>query len=380
MAAHNADIIVIGAGMAGAAAAAHLSARGSVVLLEREAQPGYHSTGRSAALFTETYGNLTIRNLTKASRAFYLDRADGFAEHPILTPRGAMLYAPPEQTTALKGAWAEMSPLDPTIRWLGGGAARDLVPALRPDRVEAAILEPEAMDIDVHNLHQGYLRLFRRRGGRIETDAEVIGLSRTGRVWNLVTRAGEFAAPVVVNAAGAWADVVAGMAGLPPVGLQPKRRTAMIVPAPSGFDTQRWPMVIDADETGYFKPDAGKLLVSPADETPVEPQDIQPEELDLAIAIDRLEKATTLKIDRIERKWAGLRSFVPDHTPVNGFDPLAEGFFWLAGQGGYGIMTAEGMAKTAASLIATGALPAEITALGVTADSLGPGRFTGRIL
>jgi D-arginine dehydrogenase len=291
-----------------------------------------------------------------------------------------MLYAPPEQMATLNEVWAEMSPRDATLRLVDGNEARELVPALRPDRVEAAILEPEAMDIDVHNLHQGYLRLFRRLGGEIRTDAEVIGLSRTNGAWNVATRAGEFAAPVVVNAAGAWADVVAGMAGLPPVGLQPKRRTAMIVPAPSGFDTQRWPMVIDAEETGYFKPDAGKLLVSPADETPVDPQDIQPEELDVAIAIDRLEKATTLKIGRVERKWAGLRSFVPDHTPVNGFDPLADGFFWLAGQGGYGIMTAEGMAKTATSLITAGVLPGDIAALGITAESLGPARFTGRSL
>jgi D-arginine dehydrogenase len=378
MAAGHADIVVIGAGMAGAAAAAHLAAQGTVVLVEREPQPGYHSTGRSAALFTATYGNLTIRTLTHASRDFYLAWQDGFAEHRILSPRGAMLYAPPEQMPALRAMWAEMSPLDPTIRWIDGKEACELVPALRPDRVEAAILEPEAMDIDVHNLHQGYLRLFRRLGGRLETDAEATALSCAAGVWTVTTRAGEFAAPVVVNAAGAWADVVAGMAGLPPVGLQPKRRTAMIVPAPAGFNTRHWPMVIDAEETGYFKPDAGKLLVSPADETPVEPQDIQPEEIDVAIAIDRLEKATTLKIGRVERKWAGLRSFVPDHTPVNGFDPLAEGFFWLAGQGGYGIMTAEGMARTAASLIEIGALPHDIASLGITAESLGPARFTGR--
>ncbi|HEY1798271.1 MAG TPA: FAD-binding oxidoreductase [Stellaceae bacterium] len=375
MAAHHADIVVIGAGMAGAAAAAHLAAGAKVILIERESQPGYHSTGRSAALFTATYGNLTIRTLTHASRDFYLAWADGFTEHPILTPRGAMLYAPPEQMGTLNTMWGEMAPLDRTLRLLDGKEAREIVPALRPDRVEAAIFEPEAMDIDVHNLHQGYLRLFRRRGGEIRTDAEVTTLSRAGGVWTVATRAGEFAAPLVVNAAGAWADVVAGMAGLPPVGLQPKRRTAMIVPAPAGFDTNHWPMVIDADETGYFKPDAGKLLVSPADETPVGPQDIQPEELDVAIAIDRLERATTLKIGRVERRWAGLRSFVPDHTPVNGFDPLADGFFWLAGQGGYGIMTAEGMAKTAASLIATGALPPDIAALGITAESLGPGRL-----
>lgn len=373
MTAQNADIVVIGAGIAGAAAAAHLAAHARVVLLEREGQPGYHSTGRSAALFTETYGNLTVRNLTRASRDFYLSWAEGFAEHPILTPRGALLYAPPEQMPALQRAWAEMSPLDPTIAWLDGRAARELVPALRPDRVEAAIFEPNAMDIDVHTLHQGYLRLFRRRGGRVETDAAVTGLSRQGGAWVAATPRGEFAAPVVVNAAGAWADEVAGLAGLPPVGLQPKRRTAMIVPAPPGFDIGRWPMAIDAEETGYFKPDAGKLLVSPADETPVPPCDVQPEELDIAIAVDRLMRATVIAVGRVERKWAGLRSFVPDHTPVNGFDPLADGFFWLAGQGGYGIMTAEGMARTAAALIAGGKLPE-----GIDAERLGVARLGRR--
>jgi len=373
MAVQTADIIVIGAGMAGAAAAAHLAVHGSVVLLEREAQPGYHSTGRSAALFTETYGNLTVRKLTRASREFYLAWADGFAEHPILSPRGALLYAPPEQMPALDAAWAEMSPLDPTIRWLDDAAARVLVPVLRPERVQAAILEPNAMDIDVHTLHQGYLRWFRRRGGRIETDAPVTALAREGGVWVATTPSEAFAAPVVVDAAGAWADEVAGLAGLPPVGLQPKRRTAMIVPAPAGLDIGHWPMVIDAEETGYFKPDAGKLLISPADETPVPPCDVQPEELDVAIAVDRLMRATTITVDRVERKWAGLRSFVADHTPVNGFDPLADGFFWLAGQGGYGIMTAEGMAKTAAALIAGGTPPD-----GISADRLGPARFVRR--
>jgi D-arginine dehydrogenase len=371
----TADLIVIGAGMAGAAAAAHPAAERRVVVLEREPQPGYHSTGRSAALFTETYGNRAIRTLTGASRAFYENWADGFTEHPILTPRGALMFAMPGQEVALDGAWDDLSSLDPRVRRLDTTEARAMVPVLRPGQVIGAILEPDAMDIDVHELHQGYLRLLRRRGGRVVTDAEVRALSRVGGAWTMTTTAGDFTAPIVVNAAGAWADVVAGLAGLPPIGLVPKRRTALTIAPPSDIDTSRWPMTLDVGESFYFKPDAGRLLVSPADETPIAPCDVQPDELDVAIAIDRLMRATTIEVTRIDRKWAGLRSFVADKTTVCGFDPLAEGFFWLAGQGGYGIQTAEGMARCAVSLIDGKGLPPGITAKGVDAATLSPARF-----
>jgi D-arginine dehydrogenase len=373
--AETADVIVVGAGIAGSAAAAHLAAGGRVVLLERESQPSYHSTGRSAALFTETYGNRAIRILTGASRAFYEAGADGFAEHPILTPRGALMFAMPGQETALEDAWTELSRDDPRVRRLDAAAARMLVPVLRADRVIGAIHEPDSMDIDVHALHQGYLRRFRRSGGRLVTDAEVRTLVRRAGSWTVATRAGEFAAPVVVNAAGAWADVVAGLACLPPIGLVPMRRTVLTIASPLGIDSARWPMTLDIGENFYFKPDAGRLLVSPADETPVPPCDVQPDELDIAIAIDRLMRATTIEVPRVERKWAGLRSFVPDKTTVNGFDPLADGFFWLAGQGGYGIQTAEAMARCAASLIEAGVLPAGIGAAGLDAATLSPARF-----
>lgn len=368
-------MIVVGAGMAGAAAAAHLAADRRVVLLEREPQPGYHSTGRSAALFTETYGNRAIRVLTSASRAFYEAWADGFAEHPILKPRGSLMFAMPGQVKLLDAAWDDMSALDPRVRRLDAAEARAMVPVLRPDHVTEAIYEPDAMDIDVHELHQGYLRLLRRRGGRLVTDAEVLCLSRPGGAWTVATRAGEFAAPIVANAAGAWCDVLAGIAGLPPIGLVPKRRTALTVAPPAGIDTGAWPMTGDIAETFYFKPDAGRLLVSPADETPIEPCDVQPDELDIAIAIDRLMQATTIDVTRVERKWAGLRSFVADKTTVCGFDPLADGFFWLAGQGGYGIQTAEGMARCAVALIESGALPADVAAKGIAAETLSPARF-----
>lgn len=372
----TADLIVIGAGMAGAAAAAHLAVERRVVLLERESQPGYHSTGRSAALFTETYGNRAIRVLTGAGREFYLAGVEtGFTEHPVLKPRGALMFAMPGQESELDAAWDDLSALDPRVRRLDAAEACAMVPVLRPNHVVGAVYEPDAMDIDVHELHQGYLRRLRQRGGRIVTDAEVRALSRAGNVWDVTTSAGQFAAPIVVNAAGAWCDMVAGLAGLPPIGLVPRRRTALTIAPPAGIDTVAWPMTLDIAESFYFKPDAGRLLVSPADETPIEPCDVQPDELDVAIAIDRLMQATTIEVTRVERKWAGLRSFVADKTTVCGFDPLAEGFFWLAGQGGYGIQTAEGMARCAASLIDGGVLPADIAAKGVAAETLSPARF-----
>jgi D-arginine dehydrogenase len=373
--AETADVLVVGAGMAGAAAAAHLAADRRVVLLERESQPGYHSTGRSAALFTETYGNRAIRILTGAGRAFYEAWADGFAENPILKPRGALMFALPGQKAELDAAWKDLSSLDPRVRRLDAAEACAMVPVLRPEQVLGAVLEPDAMDIDVHELHQGYLRLLRRHGGRLVTDAEVPSLAHEGDAWTVRTSAGAFAAPIVVNAAGAWADVLAGVAELPPIGLIPKRRTALTVAPPAGSDTGTWPMTLDVGETFYFKPDAGRLLVSPADETPVEPCDVQPDELDVAIAIDRLMRATTIDVTRVERKWAGLRSFVADKTTVCGFDPLAEGFFWLAGQGGYGIQTAEAMARCAVSLIDRDELPTDIAARGLAAATLSPARF-----
>ncbi len=375
--ADTADVIVVGAGMAGAAAAAHLAATHRVVLLERESQPGYHSTGRSAALFTETYGNRAIRTLTGAGRDYYLSRADGLAEHPILTPRGALMFAMPGQDAQLDAAWDELSALDPRIRRLDAADSCALVPVLRRDGVIGAILEGDAMDIDVHGLHQAYLRRLRQAGGRLVIDAEVRALARQGGAWLAATTAGDFTAPVVIDAAGAWADVLAGLAGLPPIGLVPKRRTALIIAPPPAVETAAWPMTLDIAETFYFKPDAGKLLVSPADETPIEPCDVQPEELDVAIAIDRLTRATTIEVSRIERRWAGLRSFVADKTTVCGFDPLADGFFWLAGQGGYGIQTAEAMARCAAALIDGGTLPADIAAKGLAAATLSPARFRG---
>jgi D-arginine dehydrogenase len=370
VAAETADIIVIGAGMAGASAAAHLADGRHVILLEGEDQPGYHSTGRSAALFSESYGPPAVHILTRAGRDFYEDCAGGLAEHPILTPRGVLVFAMPGQESLLDDARR-----DPAVQLLTAAEACAIVPVLRPEKIVAAIHEPGAMDIDVHGLHAAYLRLLRRRGGDLVAAAPVARLAHFGGAWTATTPGGDFTAPIVVNCAGAWADQVAALVGLPPVGLVPKRRTALIIAAPPGIDVGAWPLTIDAAETGYFKPEAGKLLVSPADETPVVPSDVQPEELDIAIAIERLIERTTIRVAHVERKWAGLRSFVADKIPVVGFDPLASGFFWLAGQGGYGIQAAEGLARSAAMLIGSGRLPADIAAAGLDPATLSPARF-----
>ncbi|HEX6980174.1 MAG TPA: FAD-binding oxidoreductase [Alphaproteobacteria bacterium] len=370
----RADVIVIGGGIAGASAAYILSATRRVVVLERESQPGYHATGRSAALFTETYGNETVRALTKASRAFLAAPAPGFAEAPLLTPRGSLVVARADQRAPFETALEAARRLVPSVERIGAEAARARVPALRADYVADAFLEPAAMDIDVHALHHGFLRGLRARGGRLVTDTEVLGMTRIGRDWRVETRAGAYTAAIVVNAAGAWADAIARLAGIAPIGLVPKRRTAITFDAPTA-DFRDWPMVIDVDERFYFKPDAGRLLASPADETPVEPCDAQPEELDIAVLVDRLEQATTLRVARIAAKWAGLRSFVADKTPVAGFEPTADGFFWLAGQGGYGIQTSPAMAHIAACLIDGKGLPADVADLGVTATALSPARF-----
>ncbi len=367
------DFIIIGAGMAGASAAYELAKSGRVLLVERESQPGYHTTGRSAALFTEAYGNATIRALTWGGRAFYMHPPSGFSDAPILTPRGALFVGRADQQEALDAAAAEGRAAG--LRRLGGAETRAIVPALREDFVAGGVFEADAMDIDVHALHQGYLRGLKAAGGRLICNAEVTAVSFGNGIWHMVSKAGDFTAAVVVNAGGAWADELAELAGARRVGLVPKRRTVITFDPPAALQTADWPLTIGIAEDFYFKPDAGRLLASPADETPMPPCDVQPEELDIAIVVDHLQKATTLEIPRIAHSWAGLRSFVADKTPVVGFDPERAGFFWLAGQGGYGIQTASSMGRVAAALATGGEIPKDLAARGVTAAALSPHRF-----
>ena len=364
----NADFLVIGAGMAGASAAYELAAAGRVIVLEQEDRPGVHATGRSAALFSETYGNATVRALSRASRPFLASPPAGFGETALLGPRGAMFIASEADRTALE---AEAREGGGAFEPLSGEEVRARVPILKPEASAAGLIEGGAMDIDVDALHQGYLRGLRRRGGEVIANAGVAGLRRKAGRWIAETPAGSFEAPIVINAAGAWADRVALLAGVGAMGLAPKRRTAALVEVPD-HDVRTWPLVIEVGERFYFKPDAGRLLISPADETPSEPGDAQPDDLDVAIAADRIETATTLVIRRIAHRWAGLRTFAADRTPVCGFDPRAEGFFWLAGQGGYGIQTAPALAQLTLSLV-TGSWVAGVAAEVVAA--VAPARY-----
>ncbi|MEO7009095.1 MAG: FAD-dependent oxidoreductase, partial [Caldimonas sp.] len=303
----TADFLVIGAGIAAASISYWLATRGSVVLLERESQPGYHSTGRSAALFMESYGTPQVRALTMASRAFLEHPPRGFVDVPILAARGALMVATAEQLPLLDAQWDVMRSVTERARRLDGAAACAMVPVLRPELIAGGVYEPDASDIDVHALHQGYLKGLRRRGGRVVGDAEVRALARRGDVWHVEAGGRTWQAPVVVNAAGAWCDAVGRLAGAAPISLVPKRRSAFVFAPPPDLAVRDWPMFIGIDESWYVKPDAGLLLGSPANADPVEPHDVQPEELDIAQAIDRIETMTTLKVVRPLRTWAGLR-------------------------------------------------------------------------
>jgi D-arginine dehydrogenase len=375
----GADILVIGGGIAGASAGYELAAHAKVILLEREAHCGYHATGRSAASFTENYGTATVRRLAMAGRSFFETPPEGFAEHPLVKPRGMITIARADQIDALDEELARAQRFLPGMRRMDVEEALSLVPVLRADYLAAAIFEPDSRDIDVHGLHQGYLKALKMRGGVIVTDAEVEAIELSGRHWLVRTRAGDFTGAKLVNAAGAWADDIALKAGAESIGLTPKRRTAFTIDAPAGVAIANWPLVNDVGAAFYFKPDAGQLLVSPADAAPSPPCDAQADEYELALGIDRLERATSIPVRKINRKWAGLRTFASDGNPVVGEDPLRRGFFWLAGQGGYGFKTAPALSRIIAALILTGTLPAEATARGLTAEEMSPGRFSALV-
>jgi D-arginine dehydrogenase len=374
MNASHRDIVVIGAGIAGLSVGSELAGSRSVAVLERESQPGYHSTGRSAALFAESYGSDVVRALTRASRPFYEATPAGFAPRPLIETCGALFIARGDQLGSLETFAAEED-----IRRTGKIVSRDAVlalcPILREDYVAAGLFDPAPASIDVASLLEGYRRRLLGRKGALITDADVIGIFFDGRRWRVATSAGEFTADIIVNAAGAWADGIAKLAGVRPVGLEPRRRTAVLVRVDSAEALSTRALVIDVDEQFYFRSESGGVLVSPADESLSEPCDAQPEELDVAIAIDRFTMATTLDVRSVRSKWAGLRSFVADRNPVVGFDPRNTRFFWLAAQGGYGIQTAPALAELAAALLLRGAAPDGIAISPAHIERLSPARF-----
>jgi len=353
------DVLVIGGGIAGISAAARLAPDASVIVLERESAIGTHSTGRSAATFILNYGNATLRALNSASEAFLI-------EQDVLTKRGQLELATEAQLDDLEVYLGECDGLER----LNIDEALKLVPALKADQFKAAAYASDAKDLDVDRVLQGFVRALTQAGGKIVSSAPIHSMELTGTVWNLETAAGSFEAPVVINAAGAWADEIAKIAGIRRIGLSPCRRSVAILPVPDDRDVAHWPLVGSLDETWYAKPQSGKLLVSPADEDPVPPMDAWPDDMVLAEGLDRFEQAMDYAVTRVDRTWAGLRSFVADRTPVAGFSPDSEGFFWLAGQGGYGIQTSPALSQLAADLI----LKRPTSISGEIVEKLSPGR------
>lgn len=371
------DAAIVGAGIAGASFAHELAADARVLLLERETQPGHHSTGRSAAMFMESYGAPQARALTRASRVFYSATPAGFSETPILSPRGVFYVARQGQEEALARLFDELRGTGTEVHRIGPTEVLARVPVLRNEGLLGAIAEPDAMDIDVHALHQGFLRRFKRRGGTLWCDAELRRADIAGGHWDVAVADGRAArCRTLINAAGAWADEVAQRCGALPLGLQPKRRSAFTFAPPATVDVRNWPTVADVGEAWYFKPDAGQLLGSPANADPVAAHDVVPEELDIATGIAGIEAATTMTIRRPTRTWAGLRTFAPDGELVIGWDAQRTAFFWLAGQGGYGIQSAAGAAMLAGALWRGALLPEPLRAQGVATRAMDPARLS----
>jgi len=368
------DVVVIGAGIAGTSIAASLAEHCSVCLIEMERQPGYHSTGRSAAVLAASYGNETIRSLTRASRSFFSAPPAGFTSVDLLKPRAALMTARSGQTEMLEQFVATAERSDHFVS-RSAAEAMALCPILRPEELAGAAQLTGLADIEVNELHQCFLRMFKARGGTSRMASQVVGLERDIRGWLVSTAQEVIRGGVVVNAAGAWAGEIGKLAGAQDIELQPLRRTACLVEPPAATSVASWPMVVNVAEEFYFKPDAGLLLISPADETLTEPCDAQPDEMDIAIAVDRLERATTLQVKRIVQRWAGLRSFVADRSPVVGFDSRQADFFWMAAVGGYGIQTAPALGRVAASLLRREPLADDLLACGVDVEKLAPSRL-----
>ncbi|MER9335356.1 FAD-binding oxidoreductase [Mesorhizobium sp. M0293] len=362
-------IVIIGGGIAGLSLAAAVQPWAEVTELEREPHLGYHASGRSAALFSETYGNALVRALSLASRQAIVD--GGFAAHR----RGALHVGGVQDSAAVDRMATEMQALVPSVRRLSAAQVNALVPVIATETTCGGVHEPGALDVDTAKMLAASASVVKAGGGIIRTGEAVREITRTAAGFRVATNAGAYQADIVVNAAGAWVDVVAGLAGLPGLGFRPKRRTAFLFDPPAGTDIANWPLVVDLHEQFYFKPDAGRLIGSLADETDSEPCDAWPEDIDVAIAVDRIERATSLRIGRPSTPWAGLRTFSPDRSPVVGFDPRLPGFFWLGGQGGFGFQVSLPLARQGSALLRGQPLPDDLAARGVSTAALAPDRF-----
>lgn len=364
------DILVIGGGIAGLSAAAALSNHAQVTVLEAEDQIGYHSSGRSATMVHYALGDRLVRALTLASRPFFDDPPADFSDVPLGRRVPVLVHAREEERAALEALDAEIS-LFAELDRLDAASVHELCPLLRDDALHG-IADLKGMRLDPHALLQGNVRRLRSRGGEVRTGARIARIERANGAWTATSEKGEaFFAPLLVNAAGSWADRIASLAGMRPLGLEPRRRTIITFDAPSGTDLDRLPFTKTIGDELYFGAESGRLFASPMDEVPSEPCDAQPDEYEVALAADRMEERTTAKVRQIHSKWAGLRTFTSDRHPAVGFAPDGEGFFWLAGQGGFGLQTSPAMAAIVESLIAEAPWPVA----DVDPEALLPDRF-----
>jgi D-arginine dehydrogenase len=369
------DIAIVGGGIAGASLSHFISGKRSVLMLEREAFHGYHASGRSAAEFTRRFHAPLVGKLAIASAQFLMNAPQGFCETPLLIPRGNLLVADAEKAAHLQDVFQREAASGGEILMQSMEEALARVPFLDPDVIKAAFYDPDCYDVETESLLQGFVKSARRHGAEIRTGCELLSARHIGNHWELTTGLGGFSAKMLVNAAGAWADKIAKLCGVSPLGIVPYRRTAITVELPEGVDANALPEVCEIDEAWYFKPDAGRLIVSPADATASEPCDAQPEDLDVAYAAHYLEEATTLEVKSVAHKWAGLRTFAPDRLPVAGFDSGQPAFFWLAGQGGYGIQSSPALGDYAACLLRKENVSEVLQTAGLTGAEFMPQRF-----
>ncbi len=366
------DVAIIGAGIAGASLAGRIAGKRKTILLEMEERPAYHTTGRSASAYEPNYGTPAMLALTRAGGDFFKSPPQGFTEAPLFTPRGSLFFEAEGQEAHTARLLRESAGLSE----INEAEARQIFPILREGYAQRIFRDHGTGDLDVDLIHRGFMKMFKAGGGTVALSSPVQALERKGNAWVVTLPGRKISATTVVNAAGAWGDIVGQMAGAKALDLVPKRRSIAVVPPPDGMASDGWPMVTDVGETWYSKPQSGKLLVSSADATPVEPHDAYADDMAIAEGIERMMNATTIEVERVEHTWGGLRSFVSDKVAVAGYDPKQEGFFWLVGQGGYGIQTSPALSETAAALLLGEAIPQRILDFGLDPKALSPQRFS----
>lgn len=368
------DVLVVGGGISGVSIAYEIAETRTVGLLDMEAALAYHTSGRSLAAFLESYGGPVIRALTTGSRAAFENPPD-IMDPPLLTPLGLLWLATEGQTAQMTAFHEAVRDLVPDAYIVTADEARQLNPMLRPGYTELGLVEPGATAIDVHALHQGYVRGLRRRGGEVHVSAKVVSADQVGTRWQVRDQAGDaYEAETIVNAAGSWVDQVAELARAKPIGILPLRRTAFVVAPPEGVSARGVPLTGNIAHTWYAMPQGDHFVCSPAEETLQEPSDAKPDELAIARALDEINEATLLNARHISSPWAGLRNFVPDRVPVVGYDADVPSFFWYAAQGGYGMQIAPALSKTGAALLAGRGIDPDLAARGLTAEDLAPAR------